>query len=33
MYRDYETQNEVKAMEKDLAFARARVEEAWPQAN
>jgi sugar phosphate isomerase/epimerase len=30
MYRDYETQSEVKAMMKDLAFVRARVEEAWP---
>jgi sugar phosphate isomerase/epimerase len=30
MYRDYETRSEVSAMGKDLAFARARVEEAWP---
>jgi sugar phosphate isomerase/epimerase len=29
MYRDYETGNEVGAMGKDLAFARARVDEAW----
>jgi len=30
MHMDYETRSEVKAMTKDLAFARARVEEAWP---
>ena len=30
MHMDYETRNEVNSMRKDLAFARARVEEAWP---
>jgi sugar phosphate isomerase/epimerase len=30
MHRDYETKSEVNAMKKDLAFARGRVEEAWP---
>lgn len=30
MHRDYETHSEVSAMAKDLAFARARLEEAWP---
>ncbi len=30
LHRDYETSNEVGAMTKDLAFAKARVEEAWP---
>lgn len=30
LHMDYETHSEVKAMEKDLAFVRARVEEAWP---
>jgi len=30
LHMDYETHSEVNAMTKDLAFARARVEEAWP---
>jgi len=30
MHMDYETHSEVNAMRKDLAFARARVNEAWP---
>jgi sugar phosphate isomerase/epimerase len=30
MHMDYETHNEVNALRKDLAFARARVDEAWP---
>ena len=30
MHMDYETHSEVNSMRKDLAFARARVEEAWP---
>jgi sugar phosphate isomerase/epimerase len=30
IHMDYETRNEVNSMRKDLAFARARVEEAWP---
>ena len=30
LHMDYESRSEVNAMTKDLAFARARVEEAWP---
>jgi len=30
LHMDYETHSEVNSMRKDLAFARARVEEAWP---
>jgi sugar phosphate isomerase/epimerase len=30
MHMDYETHSEVNAMKKDLAFARAGIEEAWP---
>jgi sugar phosphate isomerase/epimerase len=30
MHRDYEAKSELIAMKKDLAFARARLEEAWP---
>jgi sugar phosphate isomerase/epimerase len=30
MHLDYEARSEVTSMKKDLAFTRARIEEAWP---
>ncbi len=30
LHRDYETKSEVSALRKDLAFVRAKVDEAWP---
>ena len=30
LHRDYETNSEVSALRRDLAFVRARVDEAWP---
>jgi L-ribulose-5-phosphate 3-epimerase len=30
IHQDYDTRNSIGAMTKDLAFARSRVEEAWP---
>ena len=30
LHRDYETKSEVTALRKDLAFVRAKVDEAWP---